>query len=668
MVYENNSNPFAAGFFFANGPGVNLKLREKIALAQMMQKRAYPKTFGEGLSAIGESLGDIGTARRLEEQDRISQQAAMGLGAPPASTPTAEAAPGAMPPPAAANVAPTSLAGRTDPTSQAPVPSTVQEGAPSKGMTVRPGINMPPPMQAAAPAVPTPPDQRQSYETGAPVRMSTPAQIADFRAQNPLPPNIPPPPGQQPQPPGWTTDKQFNALDAAATPPAPPRPSVADYGQKLALAATPPPGAPPVVASDAQSLSPEADAQRRAIGATLLKQQMGGQQAALPPAAPPVTPPAPPPNQDIAAAPPAAPPIRSMPPPPQAAPEQPGAVAGYVPPPLADPTKATVIPPSKRERELQVILNANQGNPYAAGSPAALELQDLQNERAKQQALEDKKTEAEIARTTKREELRQQGLMDQDKRLWESRRSGIEVGDLPRKLQQEGEKRVQELQRGQQELIAPAGAAPQPNLLGTPQSPQRSGIPTTPPVPPGITPQKWAELHAPEHQKNLAVVESATPDVAESLSLLNKIREHPAREMGVGAFNKLYANTPQGAGFKALMDQLGGKNFLIGYQKLKGSGAISEIEGTKTEQAQARLTTAQDKTDFDNALNDLEGNLRSGLERAQRKINQPVTAYQNTPNDPVAPDIGQIGTRGGKMVEYIGGDPSKDSSYRTPRR
>ena len=33
-------------------------LRQKIALAMLMQKRAYPKTFGEGLAAIGDALGD----------------------------------------------------------------------------------------------------------------------------------------------------------------------------------------------------------------------------------------------------------------------------------------------------------------------------------------------------------------------------------------------------------------------------------------------------------------------------------------------------------------------------------------------------------------------------------------------------------------------------------
>ena len=44
---------------------------------------------------------------------------------------------------------------------------------------------------------------------------------------------------------------------------------------------------------------------------------------------------------------------------------------------------------------------------------------------------------------------------------------------------------------------------------------------------------------------------------------------------------------PEGQGFAAIIDQLKGKTFLSGYQKLKGTGNVSEIEGLKTEQAQA---------------------------------------------------------------------------------
>jgi hypothetical protein len=48
----------------------SLELRKRIALAQLMQKRAYPKTFGEGLSSAGDSIMDAFTIKALERQQR----------------------------------------------------------------------------------------------------------------------------------------------------------------------------------------------------------------------------------------------------------------------------------------------------------------------------------------------------------------------------------------------------------------------------------------------------------------------------------------------------------------------------------------------------------------------------------------------------------------------
>jgi hypothetical protein len=73
---DSNTNPLS-GFFWANNPNVNQQLRQRIAL-QMMSSgkgKGYPKNIGEGLSAIGDSLGDIGLARMMERGD-LGQQAA----------------------------------------------------------------------------------------------------------------------------------------------------------------------------------------------------------------------------------------------------------------------------------------------------------------------------------------------------------------------------------------------------------------------------------------------------------------------------------------------------------------------------------------------------------------------------------------------------------------
>lgn len=209
-------------------------------------------------------------------------------------------------------------------------------------------------------------------------------------------------------------------------------------------------------------------------------------------------------------------------------------------------------------------------------------------------------------------------------------------------------------------------------LLGTPQSPQRIGRPIPEPNP-GVPQSEWDKLQEPIMLKKMEAAKTVQQPFQETLDLLNQARNHPERNLGVGIFSSA-AQGPGGpaAGFGAIMRQLQGKNFLQGFSALKDTGAnarFTQLEAQKTEDAQARLMTAQNKGDFDKALNDFEDHLRTGLETAQRQVNQPVTAYR-TGNDnySYAPDIGQLGRRGPdrKIMEYIGGNPARDSSYKLP--
>jgi hypothetical protein len=66
-------------FFQSTGAGAPqgasaADMRRKIALAMLMKKTPFPKTFGEGLSAIGEAIGDRSLAARTELE--VAQQAA----------------------------------------------------------------------------------------------------------------------------------------------------------------------------------------------------------------------------------------------------------------------------------------------------------------------------------------------------------------------------------------------------------------------------------------------------------------------------------------------------------------------------------------------------------------------------------------------------------------
>ena len=66
MVESAFTNPLSSFFFPQNDKNVPQGLRQKIALAMLMQKRAYPKTLGEGLSSIGDSIGDVMGVRQIE--------------------------------------------------------------------------------------------------------------------------------------------------------------------------------------------------------------------------------------------------------------------------------------------------------------------------------------------------------------------------------------------------------------------------------------------------------------------------------------------------------------------------------------------------------------------------------------------------------------------------
>jgi hypothetical protein len=89
-----------AGFFTPGGfddPSlpVNSALRQRIALAMLSAKKGYPKTLGEGLTAIGDALGDRSLMRRLSEADVADQREAMGAPAVPgAPQPQAAYSPG----------------------------------------------------------------------------------------------------------------------------------------------------------------------------------------------------------------------------------------------------------------------------------------------------------------------------------------------------------------------------------------------------------------------------------------------------------------------------------------------------------------------------------------------------------------------------------------------
>lgn len=72
--------------------------------------------------------------------------------------------------------------------------------------------------------------------------------------------------------------------------------------------------------------------------------------------------------------------------------------------------------------------------------------------------------------------------------------------------------------------------------------------------------------------------------------------------------------TPK-ANMQERIKQVVGQNFLNAYSSLKGGGAITEVEGSKAQEAMARLGSAQSKEAFLQALQDLKAVLAAGYQR-----------------------------------------------------
>jgi hypothetical protein len=295
----NNAGAWVSGLLSPrDSKNVPKELRERIALAMLMQKRAYPKTFGEGLAAIGDAIGDRSVMRQLEAETAASEVKGKEFddrvsGAPPAA--------------AAAVV---------------PQVQTVQ--------------------QPLLPARPLPPDEQQSEEPGAPVRMPTAAATQDWRAASPLPRSVVPPPQpppptvvqppqQPPPPPVPPQARSVGDMPAAGpvnrliTPPGPlppgniPAPTMQERlapafpGQQSALSGA------PVMAEGGNAPDPEEMAAARgAIAQAMMQQQAarGGPQPLPTPRA--VTPPQPAGGPTEQPAPvirsaPQPPPVRAMP-------------------------------------------------------------------------------------------------------------------------------------------------------------------------------------------------------------------------------------------------------------------------------------------------------------------------------------------------------------------
>jgi hypothetical protein len=315
--------------------------------------------------------------------------------------------------------------------------------------------------------------------------------------------------------------------------------------------------------------------------------------------------------------------------------------------------------------------------PRAYGPEARRAFEDANNPDLSPQARAQAKAEFEVWHEKKqREELFDKEVYGAQLKQWYdqfNKRREFELGGTKRQLEEAQQRetlRAAEQTRRQGEIAQPAvpagGAGGLDPTLNTPQSPQRTGIPNTTPVPIGVDPNTWKAKMAEDASKSIEAARSAVPQLQRMIDTFVTMRNHPGAADAIGPAGMVARNVPgsNAYAFNQLWEQTRGQRFLQGYQSLKGGGgAISNIEGSKTEQSIAAMDPNQDPKNYWARAAEAENNVRSDLERVQRNMNQPVTAWQKKPSDPPAPDIGTLGTRNGRMVRYKGGNPALDSSY-----
>jgi hypothetical protein len=110
----------------------------------------------------------------------------------------------------------------------------------------------------------------------------------------------------------------------------------------------------------------------------------------------------------------------------------------------------------------------------------------------------------------------------------------------------------------------------------------------------------------------------------ETISLLERLRTHRGLDQGTGVTSIVANRIPGTAGyaFEQLRKQAQGTAFLTAIGQMRGTGAISNVEGEAATQAVARMASAQSKEDFLEALDDYERVVRKGVASAYRQAGQ----------------------------------------------
>jgi len=179
--------------------------------------------------------------------------------------------------------------------------------------------------------------------------------------------------------------------------------------------------------------------------------------------------------------------------------------------------------------------------------------------------------------------------------------------------------------------VAPTAPATQgaPGM-GLPVDLSRTGLP------PKTQRDIQKELVTGEVKKQLEAKEALPMQLAQGQNMLDLIdrmvgtvdkkgnvvtQPHPGISTVGSAIGRLGAYVPgsSGADFMSMYDQVKGQAFLEAVQKMRGSGAISEIEGQKAASAITRMNTSQSREEFVRAAREFQNSMRRGMQDAQKR-------------------------------------------------
>jgi hypothetical protein len=188
----------------------------------------------------------------------------------------------------------------------------------------------------------------------------------------------------------------------------------------------------------------------------------------------------------------------------------------------------------------------------------------------------------------------------------------------------------------------PQAAMQAPRPVAPPMQPQAR--PVAPPVSPNqalaaaLSPKAQQELQVAQLKDQQAAAQALPQVMQQGKTLIGAIDqmiglkdaqgkvvipEHKGLKDVVGTmipfeYKPFQGGTP-GADFKAYYDQVQGGAFLEAVQRMKGTGAITEIEGTKATAALLRASKAQTPDAFRNAMSEFRDIIQTGMDNATTK-------------------------------------------------